>query len=243
MAATVLTDDQLDAVGPPQGPPGRRRLLAELTVAFEPARLALRAGPLATAPKGDGRIVVLFPGWKAPESSMWPIGTYLDRLGHDSRPWGLGVNRGDVEAMRDQMMERVARSAESSGRPVNLVGWSLGGVVAREVARQLPEQVNRVVTYGTPAIGGPTHTVGAASYDPAEVDRIRLLQEELDANEPITVPITAIFTRRDGAVAWRACIDRLSPDVTMVEVRSSHVGLGLDPDVWLTVARALGQVR
>lgn len=239
MPATVLTDEQLRAMGPPQGPPDRGRLLGELSAVLEPARLCLSAPRLAGAPRGDGRICLLSPGWKAPEATMFPIGTYLGQLGHDARPWGLGVNNGDVEAARDQLMERVVGLAERSGRSVNLVGWSLGGVVSREVARQRPDHVRRVVTFGTPAIGGPAHTVGAESYGPDEVARIGELQAALDATEPITVPITAIFTRRDAAVSWRACIDRFSTDVTTVEVRSSHVGLGLDPDVWLTVARAI----
>lgn len=122
---------------------------------------------------------------------------------------------------------------------MNLVGWSLGGVVAREVARSRPELVHRVVTYGSPVLGGPTHTVGAASIGPEECRRITELQEHLDATNPIQVPITAIFTRNDGAVDWRARIDRSSVDVTMVEVASTHVGLGIDPDVWITAARAL----
>lgn len=239
MPARVLTDDQLEQIGPPKGPPSRRRLWGELAAAIEPARLVLSVGRLTEVPRGDGRIALLLPGWKAPESSMWPIGAFLDRIGHETRNWGVGTNQGDVEALRDQMVERAADLAERTGRSINLVGWSLGGVVAREVARERPDLVHRLVTYGTPAIGGPTHTVGAATYGPDEMARISRLQAELDEAEPITVPLTAIFTRRDGAVAWRACIDRSSTDVTMVEVSSSHVGLGLDPDVWRTVARAL----
>lgn len=174
---------------------------------------------------------------------MWPIGSYLDRLGHRTTGWGLGTNAGTVEAFRDQLVERVPELVDRSGRPINLVGWSLGGVVAREVARVLPEQINQLVTFGTPAVGGPTYTIGAASFGEEESTRIRELQQELDANDPIRVPITAIFTRRDAAVDWRACIDRASVDVTMVEVASTHIGLGLDPDVWLTVARALAEPR
>ncbi len=243
MPATVLTDAQLDRLALPTSPPSRGRLVGELATALQPARLLLQGPRLAAAPRGDGRTTMLLPGWKAPESSMWPIGSYLDRLGHRTIAWGLGTNRGTVEAYRDQLLARVPAVVEESGRPINLVGWSLGGVVAREVARQLPDQVNRVVTFGTPAIGGPTYTIGAAAFGQEESTRIRELQEQMDTTEPITVPITAIFTRRDAAVAWRACIDRASTDVTMVEVASSHIGLGLDPDVWLTAARALGRPR
>lgn len=239
MSATVILDEELAELSRPTGPPGQRRLLGEIGIAIQPARLVLRTPRLLRAPKGDGRITVLMPGWRSPEAAMAPIGAYLRRLGHDTRHWGLGVNHGDVEETRNRLIEIVEDLAAQQGRPVNLVGWSLGGIVAREVARSRPEIVHRVVTYGSPVLGGPTHTVGAASVGTAECARIAALQENLDATNPIRVPVTAIFTRNDGAVDWRACIDRSSLDVTMVEVASTHVGLGIDPDVWVTIARAL----
>ncbi len=239
MKATVIPAEQLADLAAPTGPPARSRLLGELATVIQPARLLLRSPRLLRAPRGDGRCTVLVPGWRSPEASMAPIGGYLRRLGHDTRPWGLGVNDGDVEQTRDRLIAMIDRLASEQGRPVNLVGWSLGGVIAREVARSTPEAVNRVVTYGTPVVGGPTHTVGAAAAGAAECARITALQEHLDATDPIRVPITAIFTRNDGAVDWRACIDRSSVDVTMVEVAATHVGMGVDPDVWVTAARAL----
>jgi pimeloyl-ACP methyl ester carboxylesterase len=122
---------------------------------------------------------------------------------------------------------------------VALVGWSLGGVIAREVAREHPEAVRCVVTYGTPVVGGPTFTRGANRVDPNERARITALVEQLDADRPIAAPVTALLSRRDGVVSWTACLDLVSPRVEHAEVRSTHVGMGIDPDVWLTVARAL----
>ncbi len=239
MPPTVLSDADIRTVGQPSGPPPRGRLVREVGVAIQPARLALRSPSLLRAPRGDQRYTVLLPGWRSPEAAMAPIGAYLRRLGHRTRPWGLGVNDADVEKTRDRMLDVVEHLVAKDGRSVNLVGWSLGGVIAREIARNRPDAVHRVVTYGTPVLGGPTHTVGAVSAGPEECRRITELQEHLDATDPITVPITAIFTRNDGAVDWRACIDRSSVNVTTVEVSSTHVGLGLDPDVWLTAASAL----
>jgi len=237
----VLTTEELSAIGAPLGSPRRAGLIGEIGTIFQPGRLALFAPRLRRAPRGDGRISVFFPGWKAPDATTLPMRGYLRTLGHDVRGWGLGTNQGAVEALRDTMIPKITDLAESSGRPVNVVGWSLGGLIAREVARNVPDSVHRVVTYGTPVLGGPRFTAGAFTYADEEIDRIQELQEHLDTNEPITVPITAIFTRKDSVVDWRACIDRTSLDVTTFEVGSTHVGLGIDPDVWLAAANALAE--
>ncbi|MFK7917633.1 MAG: lipase family alpha/beta hydrolase [Ilumatobacter sp.] len=241
LSITPLTPDEVAEIDLPDGSPKRAGLIGEVGTAFQPWRLAFKSAALRRAPRGNGRIAVALPGWKAPEATTAPLRAYLGSIGHDARSWGFGINQGDVEAKRDEMVTQVRDLAESSGRPVNLLGWSLGGVVAREVARSAPESVHRLVIYGSPVVGGPTHTAGVGTYDPAEVSRIRDLQAHLDATDPVTTPMTAIFTRNDTVVDWRACIDRFSTNVTTVEVGCTHVGLGLDPDVWLTIAEALGE--
>lgn len=226
------------AASAPSGPP-RRGLLGEWRSGLQLARLVASTPTLARAPRGDGRPVVLVPGWKAPPASMGPLRAFLRVLGHDAQYWELGVNEGRPERDAPRLAEQVDRLASATGGPVALVGWSLGGTVAREAARRAPEHVSQVITYGTPVVGGPTHTIGARSYGPQESARIAELVDRLDARSPITVPITAIFTRRDGIVSWRACIDRASPDVRHVEVSSTHLSLGIDPDVWRVVADRL----
>jgi pimeloyl-ACP methyl ester carboxylesterase len=225
----------------PAGPPPGSAGWSEVAALAQLPRLLAAAPRLAVAPRGDGSVVVDVPGWRAPEASGAPLRAWLRWLGYDARGWGFGVNRGSPERDAERLTELVVGLAEDAGGPVALVGWSLGGVVAREVARQAPEAVRCVVTYGTPVVGGPTHTVGARTYGPDECARVTALIEELDARSPIPVPLTAVLTRRDAVVSWTACIDRASPDVRHVEVDSTHVGLGIDPDVWLTVATALAE--
>ena len=125
--------------------------------------------------------------------------------------------------------------------PASLVGWSLGGVIAREVARRHPEAVRRVITYGTPVAGGAAYTsVARASGRGSRVDAgAERVTRTLDARSPIAVPLTVVFSRRDGVVAWQACIDRATPGVEHVEVSSTHIGMGVDPDVWAVVAERL----
>jgi len=206
---------------------------------LQPLRLLGASPHLAEAPRGDGRLVIDIPGFKAPESSMAPLRMFLRAKGHDARPWGFGVNQGNPERDRIRLIERLEVLVAETGRPANLVAWSLGGVIAREAARLRPDLIHHVVTYGSPFIGGPTHTVGASSAGVEECQRIASLQEQLDREQPVQVPITTIFSRRDGIVNWLACLDHYSDQVTHVEVSSTQIGLGVDPDVWLTVANAL----
>ncbi len=224
-----------------QNPPSWTRIAAELTSPLEAARLLGAGHRLRAVPRGDGHVVVDIPGWRAPESSVMPLRRYLAWLGYDARAWGFGTNLGDPQRDAERLAGSVATLAHQSGRPVSLVGWSLGGVIAREVARRRPDLVRRVVTFGTPVVGGPTFTAVATSYSPEMRDNARRVTSRLDAQQPIRVPITAIFSRRDGVVAWEACLDRRSPRVEHVEVRSTHIGMGVDPDVWAVVAQRLSR--
>jgi pimeloyl-ACP methyl ester carboxylesterase len=223
----------------PRDTPSWWRVAAEATSGVEAARL-LAAGPrLRSMPRGDGHVVVDIPGWRAPEVSGLPVRRYLSWLGYDARGWGLGTNTGSPERDARLLTKSVVDLAEESGRPVSLVGWSLGGVIAREVARRRPDLVGRVITYGTPVVGGPSYTAVAGRYTHEARGQASRLTARLDAERPIRVPITVIFSRRDGIVKWEACLDHASPDVEHVEVRSTHIGMGVDPDVWSVVASRL----
>ena len=222
-------------------PPRGRESVRELGAGLAAGRLLAAAPRLAGAPRGDGGTVIDVPGWKAPEVSGAPLRAYLRWLGYDARGWGFGTNTGDPEGDARRLGESVVRLAGEQGAPVSLVGWSLGGVIAREVARRHPGSVRRVITYGTPVVGGPSFTAVARSYPPETRARAAAVIEQLDADSPIRVPLTVVFSRRDGVVAWPACLDRVSPDVEHVEVGSRHIGLGLDPDVWRVVADRLAR--
>jgi pimeloyl-ACP methyl ester carboxylesterase len=217
----------VEKIGKPTGPPTTLTRLGELSAGIQVSRLI--AGP-----RGDGSPVIDLPGWRAPEESGAPIRAFLRRLGYQAEGWGLGANRAHPRESVDRLTRRVRELVREEGRPVALVGWSLGGVIAREVARNEPRLVRHVVTYG-----GPMHTVAARLYGPDELMEIAQIADRINARKPIEVPITAIFSRRDGVVAWQACIDRVSPHVEHFEVSSPHLGLGIDPDVWRIVAKRI----
>lgn len=204
----------------------------------EVPRLLLSGPRLAGAPRGRRQPVLALPGHSSSDAATAPLRAYLGWLGYDTRGWGMGTNHGDVQALLPEVEAAVERHASSSGSPVHLIGWSLGGVLAREVARDRPDLVAQVITYGTPVVGGPTFTLAASSYGPAQVQAIAEQAAER-TSVPISVPVTAFFSRRDQVVSWRACIDPDNDHVDHVEVGSTHIGLGMDPDVWLGITRRL----
>jgi pimeloyl-ACP methyl ester carboxylesterase len=225
-------------------PPGIREVLREAAGLLELPRLVLHAPRLARVPRGTGDPVLVLPGYSTTDASTAPLRAYLAWLGWDVRGWGLGRNGGDAPALHRRLVPVVERLAAAGGRRVRLVGWSLGGYLAREVARDLPDAVERVVTLGSPVIGGPKYTAVAHAY--------RRRGHDLDALEaavaarcrvPLAVPVTAIYSRTDGVVLWQACRDDRSPNVEHVEVSTTHVGLGFCADVWEVVARKLAVGR
>lgn len=223
------------------GPPGWTTLLREARGLLELGRLVLEARSLAAQPRGRQQPVIVLPGYGASDRSTVVLRAYLSWLGYRVRGWGLGVNRGDLERLIPAVSSLVRRLAERTGQPVGLVGWSLGGVLAREAARDEPDSVTRVITLGTPVIGGPKYTTVAHRYEARgyDVDGIAAAADRREGRAEIAVPITAIYSRADSIVAWQACLDRRNPQVEHVEVRATHLGLGLSPAVLRIVARRL----
>ena len=214
----------------------------ELRAPFEFASLIPFAPWLASAPKGDGRPVLLAPGFAAGESTMKPLSLYLSFLNYQTYDWGLGVNRGEVYEDIDRLGARVESLFEQlNGQPITLIGWSLGGVIAREVARLHPERVREVITLGTPVVGGPKYTtVGEYFADSKGIDLDELEREVDERNSlGLSQPVTSIYSREDGVVGWRAAIDTYNPHAKNVRVSSSHIGLGVNPQVWLAIAKTL----
>ena len=218
--------------------PSRGALLNEWLTPLQFSLALPQLPALARSPRGNGEPVLVWPGFGAGNASTAVLRRFLSYLGYDAKGWPLGQNNGDVLAMLDSLGEEL-KAAAADG-PVNLVGWSLGGYLAREVARDYPHLVKRVVTLGSPVVGGPKYTAVADFFNdqPGALDDIeRAVQERYAV--PLQVPVTAIYSKVDGVVAWRACIDQHSPDVEHVEVISSHVGLGFAPQALRIVADRL----
>ncbi len=212
-------------------------LASEIFGLLQFPRLAVQSPKLIRLPRGDETVVV-FPGYSTNDLAMLPLRSALKALGHQPFGWGFGTNRAEVEKMLDPVIEMVERRVEQTGRPATTIGWSNGGIFAREVARDRPDLVTQIITIGTPVFGGPKYTRGAALYPQDEVDRIAKVVDDRNAI-PIEQPITSIYSEADNIVDWRACIDTFSPNVENIEVSSTHAGMIIDPDVWTIIAKRL----
>ena len=214
------------------------RALIELAsfVALRPA--------MAFLPRGDGHPVLVLPGFLASDTSTAPLRRLLADLGYEVEGWGeLGRNVRLTNARVQGMVECLERLHHRTGRKVSLIGWSLGGLLARELAKLRPEIVRQVISLGSPL-----------SDDPG-ISKVRVLFEALNGKQPEVrragrfdaietpppVPSTSVYTRADGVVAWTGSLQVEGPERENVEVHASHIGLGVNPTVMWVIADRLAQ--
>jgi pimeloyl-ACP methyl ester carboxylesterase len=232
----------------PIAPPGLLGTLQELRLPLDAALWApqwlMQRATQKRQPAAEPQTVLVLPGFGADHRSMWVLSAYLRSQGHTVSDWGLGRNTGRVPELLEAMDGRLQTLARQAGRPVALVGWSLGGYLAREMARNAPDAVRQVVTLGSPVIGGPRFTAVAPWYRIRGQDLESIEREVAERfNTPLRVPVTAVYSKRDGVVAWQACIDHWSPQVQHIEVAETHLGMGVAPAVLAIVGEALASVE
>src|SRR5262245_20969853 len=218
----------------PMGVIGEARGLVELP------RLLLRFPDLVRQPRGQGQPVLLLPGYGAGDGSTAVLKGYLRLLGYRARGWGLGRNTGNVAELLPRVLKRVASLSRRNNQKVHLIGWSLGGYLARELARERADLIERIITLGTPIIGGPKYTVVADAFLRRGID-VNAIAAEIERRNQVLLrtPVIAIYSRRDSVVAWQACIDQNAANVEHIEVRTTHIGFGFCPDVYKIIAQRL----
>ena len=209
---------------------------------FEAGALA-QWWPLLTQPRGDGHPVLVLPGFTAGDLSTAPLRRLLERLGYLALPWLAGRNTGSVQVQR-RAFQRFDQVRETQGQPVSLVGQSLGGVFAREIARRRPRDARCVITLGSPF--GATHgrEVNALTrqlFRHLSGRSPTAARRSTDLSAPLDCPATAIYSRTDGVVAWQACLEQDAPLGENVEVFGSHSGMGVNPAVLHVIADRLAQ--
>jgi len=189
--------------------------------------------------------VLALPGFLASDLSMAPMRRYLKELGYEAHAWNMGRNLGGVYSKRRALRELLTSTYESAGRKVSVVGWSLGGVYARDLALQAPDMVRSVITLGSPFANDIRATNATRLYELVSgegVDDIPGLREAIAGDLP--VPATSIYSRTDGIVNWRTSLLRPSATAENIEVHlASHIGLGVNPAALWAVADRLAQAE
>lgn len=195
-------------------------------------------------PKGEGKPVMLIPGFMARDQSMAVLRHWLKRLGYNVHGWQQGRNTGLSEDKHKKLGERLTHLAEQYGQPVRLIGWSLGGIQCRALAHSHPDLVNSVITLGTPfRLPGVKSVKGlvARLYDRVNTgNSSALTNPEAEWQHSPPVPSTAIYSKLDGIANWDLCVDH--PEGNQTEnlcVLSSHSGMGSNPEIMLLLAHRL----
>ena len=208
--------------------------------------IAWKVKPTHAAAAGDGHPVIIFPGLASDGRAVAPLKAHCRALGYNAMDWGRGWNtgpQGHIDEWLGSLAGDVKTLLAADARPPTLIGWSLGGIYARELAKMKRMRVRQVITIGTPFTGEPDQTHAAWMYrllsgakpnlDTALLRRLRT---------PPGVPTTSIFSRNDGIVAWQSCRhDREHAGLQDVEVTGSHLGMGWNKQVMAVVADRLAQ--
>jgi len=210
------------------------RTLADL------ASLPFSYQALSNAPEGDGHPVLVLPGFMATDGSTYPLREFIRSKGYSVFEWGLGRNLGPTAIGLDgsKLRKRFNQIADSTKGKISLVGWSLGGVMARELAKERPESVRQVITLGSPFKNGKTasHVWHMYKYFAGHVPDDSIIEQM--ANPP-SVPCTSIYTKADGVVHWESCLETISPTTDNIEIAAAHCGLGFNASAWVIIAKKL----
>ncbi len=234
-AATPASTDTLAAPGP-------WLLLLEARAPWELAALLAVSPWLRKMPVGDGHPVLVFPGLGAADASTLAVRQFLQGQGYTAYPWGQGFNLGPRAGVLERCRALIQDIHTRHGEPVSLVGWSLGGIYAREMAKELPDIVRSVITLGTPFTGHPWATNAWRFYQMVSGQQTHDEALLAEVRRPPPVPTTSIYSRSDGIVAWPCSINPPGHAHTEnIEVRASHVGMGMNPMALYAIADRLRQ--
>lgn len=221
--------------------PGALRMALEWRAPWELGAGIAALPLLSLAPQGDGHPVLVFPGLIASDMSTDLLRRYLKGQNYAAKSWNLGRNLGPRPGVLEACERHVETLHTRYGRKVSLIGWSLGGVYARETAKKCAARVRSVITLGSPFAGTPRATNAWRVYELASGERIDDRRDWDEIRQAPPVPTTSIYSRTDGIVAWQLSHQEPGPQTENIEVEASHVGLGVHPAVLYAIADRLSQ--
>lgn len=247
MASIAMAQDEYEVeseVG--ARPPSRFWALVEGRAFLELGAFYMTRPMLSQLPRGDGHPVKVLPGFMASNNSTVPMRKLLQELGYDAHGWDSGRNVLVDNALIARLENQLFRLNDDSGKKVSMIGWSLGGVLARELAKLHPDRVRLVISLGSPISNDRNHSNARRLFEffngkhpePTRDGRF----SGLDEAPP--VPTTSILTKTDGVVHWRGSVQRPSKTPSEnIEVYASHLGLGVNPSVMIAIADRLAQAE
>jgi pimeloyl-ACP methyl ester carboxylesterase len=226
-------------------PPHPLLTLTEGRAVFELGSFVALRRAMKRLPRGDGHAVIVLPGFLAGDTSTRPMRGLLKDLGYVTYGWDLGRNLRFTADREQALYALLDRVHGESGRPVSLIGWSLGGLFAREMAKHSPDKVRQVISLGSPLSNDRGYTNASRLFERLNgKDPEPLRQGRFSAlHEAPPVPTTSILSRSDGIVAWRASVQKPGPQAETLEVIASHCGLGVNPMVMYAIADRLAQAE
>jgi pimeloyl-ACP methyl ester carboxylesterase len=224
----------------PSNPPALRHSARELRVVMEAVGSALFAAPKKRRRAASSRVVMVIPGFLASDASTWMLRRYLAACGFDVHPWNLGRNRGPRGDTVARLGRRIRQLSRDTGQPVQLVGWSLGGLLARAVAARTRSCVSRVIALGSPLAGNPDDTRLGALFSAVSGRKLeeRGMKELLKTS--FSVPVVSVYSRTDGVVGWRSSAYP-EGECEAIEVDSSHLGMVVNREVLEVVGNVLSR--
>ena len=216
-------------------------LLLEGRAPWELGASLLASALIHRAPDGDGHPVLVFPGLAANDLTTLPLRNFLRDRGYTPYPWNFGPNLGPRSGVLRGCVEHVRELHEKHGRKVSLVGWSLGGLFAREVAKLVPELTRCVITMGSPFTGNPKANYAWRVYEWFSEEKVDEPEMLARLRVPPAVPTTSIYSKSDGMVAWQCSLNPLTPLTENIEIHASHMGMGVNPAALYAIADRLAQ--
>lgn len=182
---------------------------------------------------GDGHPIFVIPGFMASGMSTRPMRKMLNRIGYKALDWGLGRNLGKLENM-EVLSQKLNNIYQEKNQKITLIGWSLGGVYARELGKQHPEIIKNIITLGSPfnAVDMPNNAWWLFKLVNGKDVKNRYGDWLEQLPNPAPVYTTAVYSKQDGVVPWAGCMEKVEDELhENVEVRGSHFGLGVNKSV------------
>jgi pimeloyl-ACP methyl ester carboxylesterase len=221
--------------------PGPLLMMLEARAPWEYAAMLAAAPWLNKIPVGDGHPVLVLPGLGASDFSTAPLRNFLRERGYTPYAWKQGFNFGPRHGVLERCRAQVKQLAAHHREKVSLIGWSLGGIYAREIAKEQPEHARCVITLGTPFAGHPRATNAWRFYEMVSGQATHDHELVAQIKHPPPCPTTSIYSKTDGVVAWRCSLNPPTPLTENIEVHASHIGMGMNPLALYAMADRLRQ--